>query len=715
MNPAEESLRTCLLWSGRSGGLEDVYDVLYEYDKVTTTLKWTFNQGDGKETSTFELNTTTLKARLQLCDNAEEIFVHGEKGLPVLTELAGVHQGIGQGLSWTVTRPTDDLMSFAATNRKIDVYNMDTPKNSTAILSWPLTPGMKSVNLKKSVIPTLKHAHDKAVKDAAMSRFGLDRLVIIGNNNNILIVNNKAADDDKKRTIDRAFYPVLKEGGVLDDLVAISDDRFYVWSSSTGLWNAGSINMAACHIRAAAADEDTDSFNDFRATLSYTDMSYLASCEGPIKVLRSIISRVLDAKFPQRLNNVPDGMVAFQNGMYDVRNGQFRPFSKADYISETIGYDYVPRSAIPEEDFEFLSDFYTKAFPLEEERRYFQRAIGKSLASKTVGKYFLILSDQRDGSNLKTSIMRSVEEAFGSYKAIAERDFLYESSSTSSSSSNPNFLAYAGKKLAFFDEPSSNEGHSQKRLDLMKIKDLTSGAAQIRGRMNHANVMEESPFNCLIVLSCNESSFPKINATDMAFVKRMKPIKMRSLFVSNEEHAAMIANGDEYVYVKDESIDYKSIYVRTRMAHAHLLMDAYLDVVALAGSLGPEPPCVVEMLDAIIKDSDPRMQKVKEFVDKHVDFNPTRPDDRKGCMIYAWIIGKDLYNAFWKWYVAEQRSEFRKDVSNRAMDTKTEWFKVVNAVMKKAGREYKLLKPIVNGTQLEFKGFDRVSLIDPDA
>ena len=256
-NTARAVLRDCLLWSGRSGGLEDVYDVLYEYDKVTTTLKWTFNQGDGKETSTFELNTTTLKARLQLCDNAEEIFVHGEKGLPVLTELAGVHQGIGQGLSWTVTRPTDDLMSFASTNRKIDVYNMDTPKNSTAILSWPLTPGMKSVNLKKSVIPTLKHAHDKAVKDAAMSRFGLDRLVIIGNNNNILIVNNKAADDDKKRTIDRAFYPVLKEGGVLDDLVAISDDRFYVWSSSTGLWNAGSINMAACHIRAAAADEDT--------------------------------------------------------------------------------------------------------------------------------------------------------------------------------------------------------------------------------------------------------------------------------------------------------------------------------------------------------------------------------------------------------------------------------------------------------------------------
>ena len=67
---------------------------------------------------------------------------------------------------------------------------------------------------------------------------------------------------------------------------------------------------------------------------------------------------------------------------------------------------------------------------------------------------------------------RKTEQAFGALKAKTERDFLYVSSQTSNSSASPNLLEYVGRRLACFDEPSSDGGH--KRMDLQKIKELTS-------------------------------------------------------------------------------------------------------------------------------------------------------------------------------------------------------------------------------------------------
>ena len=76
-----------------------------------------------------------------------------------------------------------------------------------------------------------------------------------------------------------------------------------------------------------------------------------------------------------------------------------------------------------------------------------------------------------------------------------------------SSNANPNaaaanFLSYIGKRLAFFDEPSSNEG--TKRIDIRRLKDLSSGDSRIRGRMLHSNDVVEASWQALIVIACND-------------------------------------------------------------------------------------------------------------------------------------------------------------------------------------------------------------------
>ncbi len=578
---------------------------------------------------------------------------------------------------------------------------MDMPTNSSAILSWPDMPSKKSVTLKKAAMSTLRVAHQQAVVTASTMQFNLG-WAIVGDNNNVVVVNNATPPEDA-RTTDVFFHPILENAGILSDIVAITEEKFYVFSTKTNLWVQGSQNMAASKIRDAVASTDPM----FRDSLSPSDVAYLGSCDGPNKVIKSIVHKLIAPGFQKKLNKIPDGHIAFNNGFFSVDTG-LRPFCKEDYISETIGFDFVPEELVDEADFVFLRDFYGSAFPDPAERTYFLRAIAKALLGCRPGKYFLILSDTRDGSNLKTSIMRSVEAAFGQYKAVAEREFLYESTSTSSSGSNPNFLAYAGKRLAFFDEPSASAGHSTRRLDLTRIKDLTSGTSRIRGRYNHANTMEEERFTCLIVIACNENNFPKVDGTDLPFVKRMKPVKMRSVFVTKEEYATRVANGDENVYILDEASDFEFIYEQVKMAHVHLLIKAYREVSELGGSLGPEPPCIKEMLDSIMASADPRMDKAAEFIDEYIDFKPDRKKEFAGCMYYAWITGKDMFNMFWEWYETKWRSEFKSEIGFE-QDKKSKWIIVVKAVMKTKGREFKKFKPTVDGKRPDIIGFDRVA------
>jgi hypothetical protein len=106
---------------------------------------------------------------------------------------------------------------------------------------------------------------------------------------------------------------------------------------------------------------------------------------------------------------------------------------------------------------------------------------------------------------------------------------------------------FVDKRLAFFDEPSKDDG--TKRLDIRRIKDLSSGDARIRGRALQANVVQDACWRALIVIACNESNFPKIDATDRPLMKRMKVLKMRGLFVGRAELVQRTDGEDEHVFL----------------------------------------------------------------------------------------------------------------------------------------------------------------------
>lgn len=628
--------------------------------------------------------------------------IHAAQAIDVVGhDLAALHKDIASGQQWSLTRPTDGKALFASTSATIEFLNVDRPGQETARLEL--------IGMRKNARLTSKR--DMAMLSAAMvdaqNRALVERLelgwAVMGNHNTVNIYHGGGDADPKLHTSDGIFGEILM--AKLADrlhLVAGSTREWWTFQPATGLWSHSEPRLAAHRLRNVAKDDAA-----FWASLSDPDRRYLDSERGCTTLLDAICDhpRIYDASFADRLDQLPPGRIPFDNGLFDVADASFRPFAKDDLVSKTIGYAYEPPGDAPSGPDRVMEDFYAKALPDPEEREYFLRLISTALFGATPQKAFLVLTDERDGSNGKTTLMRAVEAAFGIYTAPAERSFIYEDSGNAPNGHAANFLAYAGKRLAFFDEPEP-----KMRLAMRKIKELASGDARIRGReISSANVVD-CPWSTFIVIACNECNFPAIDAADAPMVKRMKALKMRAVFVEPGE----LGNngryeGEEHVYERQADGFTAQLKSVCRLAHFRLFAAAYQRVLANGGRVGAEPACIAETVQRILVDADPRIQRALEFVDERIDFNPPRPPSAAGKHYYAWITQKDLGKAFWEFHTADPHDPFRRAMA-QGTDKKSEWKGVLARAMEMRGRPLHNIRPTSEeGARMAVDAYDRTA------
>jgi hypothetical protein len=473
---------------------------------------------------------------------------------------------------------------------------------------------------------------------------------------------------------DYDFLPLLEECGFARDVVATSESEYYVFNAGLGLWQRGTLGNASGLLREMVASGAVRG-------LEPAEAAYIKRCEGANRVVRSIYHKLLDRDFAARLDEgVPRNCVPFDNGMLDAVHG-LRPFVREDYLSGTIGYRYEP--AVAEEDRAFVDAFYEQVMPDANEREYFQRMAGSALFGSGRQKHFLVLCDERDGSNAKTTLMRSVEGVHGAYAASTERTFLHVSSQSNPNGHAANLLGYRGKRLAFFDEPDKSA-----KLDVRRIKDLSSGKSRQSGRECGGSSVESFTWRALIVLACNEANFPEMDASDKPFLKRMKALRMRSIFVDPAELRQGLYRGEPHVF-EMRGDDFVDRLYGCRSAHLQVLLEAYRRYLAEDG-LGAEPPAVQDVVKTIVESADPRIPDVVEWLERSVELSdPARCDGRR---VQAQVPARDgdaareqpegrfmtekvLMARFWEERGAQLRKEKQKKsdyklVLRRAMEIK---------------------------------------------
>lgn len=87
-----------------------------------------------------------------------------------------------------------------------------------------------------------------------------------------------------------------------------------------------------------------------------------------------------------------------------------------------------------------------------------------------------------------------------------------------------------------------------------------------------------------------------MDASDRPFLKRMKPLRMRSIFVEPRDLASF--EGEPHVFASAGE-DLMDTLAACRSAHFHILASAYRRY-CLDGGLGEEPPAVQDILKVVM-------------------------------------------------------------------------------------------------------------------
>ena len=156
-------------------------------------------------------------------------------------------------------------------------------------------------------------------------------------------------------------------------------------------------------------------------------------------------------------------LLGFDNGVLDLLTCTFRTAVPEDYVSMSTGYD------MPDEvDSAELASFeglMAQIYPVQEERDLVQTFAGYSLMGHTDEKYFLVLTDRREGHNGKSTVVKFFNRALagetmkGGYKGPSKQELLYESkAATSVNSHDAGVAAYDKVRLACFEEFTAKSG-----------------------------------------------------------------------------------------------------------------------------------------------------------------------------------------------------------------------------------------------------------------
>jgi len=237
------------------------------------------------------------------------------------------------------------------------------------------------------------------------------------------------------------------------------------------------------------------------------------------RVLKECVEYFQDDNFLQKLDANPQ-LLAFENGVFDFDQMEFREGRPQDYISMTTGFDYDPNAKSKE-----LVKFLKSVMPIREVRDYLFTIFSLTLCGCTYEQMFPILSGV--GSNGKSSLLDLLSEVLGDYFTVMPVTAV----STNRSASNactPELANLKGKRCVVMNEP--NKGVD---MNLGKMKEWTGGD-KIQARALYSDPIEFK-LTCIFFLVCN--NLPEVNSMDQGTWRRLRNINFPSRFVSNPNPA----------------------------------------------------------------------------------------------------------------------------------------------------------------------------------
>ena len=268
-------------------------------------------------------------------------------------------------------------------------------------------------------------------------------------------------------------------------------------------------------------DEQKDQY--LQKSKNLTDVTYkLRDYNFKEKIMKECQTMFYDTQFESLLDGNPD-FIGFENGVYDLRNCEFRDGRPEDYISLTTGTDYIEYR----EDDELIIaiyNFMSQVFPDPDVRDYVFILLASFLEGRNPNEKFHIWTGV--GGNGKSKLLELFELAFGKYTAKIPVTVLTQKNRATSNCANPEVARLKGIRTVSTQEPEENE-----RFNVGVMKDWTGGD-RITCRPLYKDPFDFKP-QFKMVFCCNH--LPSLPPDDEGTWRRVSVTEFKSRFVDNPD------------------------------------------------------------------------------------------------------------------------------------------------------------------------------------
>lgn len=227
-----------------------------------------------------------------------------------------------------------------------------------------------------------------------------------------------------------------------------------------------------------------------------------------------------DEYFDAKLNTDP-WLIAFNNGVYDLKNNVFRDGQPTDRISLKMEINYRNDFTMDSPEVKMAQDFFIKIFPDKELRKFFLAVQSEIFIGRNQRKIFQIWTGV--GDNGKSITQEIFEKMLGPLCSKLPTSLIVGKRTQSSSASPELERAGSGCRLCILQEPSETD-----RINMGILKEL-SGNDKFYARGLHKDPKDVNPMFKLIMI-CNKPPTIPNSQNDQATWNRVRIIPFESKF-----------------------------------------------------------------------------------------------------------------------------------------------------------------------------------------
>ena len=339
-----------------------------------------------------------------------------------------------------------------------------------------------------------------------------------------------------------------------------------------------------------------------------------------VNAVKSFCARKFyDPKFEEKLNDNYD-LIGFENGVYDLCTMTFRKGLPDDYITFSVGYDYVHYKD-DDKIFAEINDYFKKVQRNPEMMNYLLEFIASCMRGMP-DQHFHFWTGS--GSNGKSTTIDLIKQLMGDYFGVLPITILTRKRG-SSSGPTPELADKNGKRLLVLQEPEHTDV-----IYVGQMKELT-GTDTIYARGMYEKKGFEYVPQFKMVMPCN--ILPPIPARDGGTWRRIRAMPWESEFVDDEPV-------EDHQFKKDKKLTQK--FAKWKEPLMWLVLNKYFKKYKENDYDIHEPDKIKEATKDYKKDSDIYYEFILQYM---VELDPK--DREYGIHTEAL---NDIYDTFKKWY-----------------------------------------------------------------